>query len=455
MYGDEHYEELAGEYVDILTDLLVERQQSDGSFYFDDVDSPLSYNVQNQLKADIALMFAYDVTGNNDLLESARKNIDWIIRNRWDRSGKDMGGLMWGEIDSTSYYECHQGWFAIATKLLEQRSDYDYSAYRAKAIGFLTDDNFAGVDLYLDNYARYGAFFSYRAISRNGNIQELPFHQFKGAYEIGVSLWYMALNYDMYDDGYTWLVTQAPDSASDGWDKALYCSRDFKADEWSVEWDVRFKDAATPGAYVGLFNGRNGDWRVLLDTNNGLCYRDESFDDVCLTGGCPLRSDSVYRVRCEVRRDGALKIVLSGNGAEILNSTVTDAAPFDSCYFGVFQERDSLFSASNIYIDNLRCIMTNYQKPSLSVVRQNFPNPFNGGTRIDFDLAEAARVSVRIYDVSGRLMRRLFEGRLSRGRYELFWNGEDDRGGRVESGVYFCDVAIGSEHRTEKLVVVR
>jgi len=65
------------------------------------------------------------------------------------------------------------------------------------------------------------------------------------------------------------------------------------------------------------------------------------------------------------------------------------------------------------------------------------PNPFNGGTRLGFDLPTAARVSLAVYDASGRRVRSLASGTMEAGRYEYAWHGDDDAGHRVAAGLYF------------------
>jgi len=151
-----------------------------------------SYHVQRQMKRDIALLLAYDVTSDRRYLTAVRDNLEWIKRNRWDDA---TGGVGWYPR-SRHYFECHQMWFMIAVRYLHTKSQgkYDYLADGRKAWKFLTDDNYAHVDMYLHNYRNHGAFFAYRSIDWNGAIQ--THGDFKGSYEIGTALWGMALNYD-------------------------------------------------------------------------------------------------------------------------------------------------------------------------------------------------------------------------------------------------------------------
>ena len=67
-----------------------------------------------------------------------------------------------------------------------------------------------------------------------------------------------------------------------------------------------------------------------------------------------------------------------------------------------------------------------------------YPNPFNPQTRIVFDLAQAGPARLTIHDLSGRLVRTLIAGERMAGAGEVVWNGTDDHGQSVATGVYFA-----------------
>ncbi len=76
------------------------------------------------------------------------------------------------------------------------------------------------------------------------------------------------------------------------------------------------------------------------------------------------------------------------------------------------------------------------------------------GPTMRFNLKDAASAEIAIYNVNGRLVRRLSE-MLSSGESSLTWDGMDDRGGRAASGVYFAQVQANAETGKGKLVLVR
>ena len=83
------------------------------------------------------------------------------------------------------------------------------------------------------------------------------------------------------------------------------------------------------------------------------------------------------------------------------------------------------------------------------------PNPFNPSTIVRYDVATAGWVSLRVYDISGRLVRVIEEHHREPGRYELVWNGESDRGDRVTSGVYFYRLTAQGFAQTRKMVLLK
>jgi hypothetical protein len=85
---------------------------------------------------------------------------------------------------------------------------------------------------------------------------------------------------------------------------------------------------------------------------------------------------------------------------------------------------------------------------------QNRPNPFNPETEIQFYLPVSSEVSLAIYDVHGRRVRKLVEDLAREGQHCVTWDGKNDRGRRAISGVYFLHLRAGRIHRTLKLVMV-
>jgi len=86
---------------------------------------------------------------------------------------------------------------------------------------------------------------------------------------------------------------------------------------------------------------------------------------------------------------------------------------------------------------------------------QNQPNPFNPTTTIAFGVARGGRVTLRVYDVAGRLIKTLVDDERIPGAYKSTWDGRNNDGRHVSSGVYFYRLVAGGETRVKKMVVLK
>jgi hypothetical protein len=93
--------------------------------------------------------------------------------------------------------------------------------------------------------------------------------------------------------------------------------------------------------------------------------------------------------------------------------------------------------------------------PSATVLFQNHPNPFKPNTTITFELDARGNASLTVHDVTGRRIRTLKNGPLAAGVYKEVWNGRNDAGEAVASGVYFYRLQMGTFSMTRKMVLVR
>ncbi len=85
----------------------------------------------------------------------------------------------------------------------------------------------------------------------------------------------------------------------------------------------------------------------------------------------------------------------------------------------------------------------------------NRPNPFNPSTRLLFTLPERGHVSLEVYDIAGRRVRTLAAGAYPAGNHAIDWDGTDESGRPIASGVYFARFASGAVERSSRMVLVR
>jgi len=85
----------------------------------------------------------------------------------------------------------------------------------------------------------------------------------------------------------------------------------------------------------------------------------------------------------------------------------------------------------------------------------NCPNPFNPSTQITFSLKTRQDVVLDVFDVTGRLVKRLLSGAIESGDHAVVWDGRNATGERVVSGVYLCRLRAGDYTGVRRLVLLK
>jgi hypothetical protein len=133
-----------------------------------------------------------------------------------------------------------------------------------------------------------------------------------------------------------------------------------------------------------------------------------------------------------------------------------------------FPAMDAVSEASRAFLESvewieLPCFFTPFDKiaqerselPTNFELLQNYPNPFNLSTVIGYTLPEAAEVRLEIFNLAGQRIACPFEGNQSAGRHQITWEGTDDHGGVVATGVYFCRLTAGDFSDVKKMNLVK
>jgi hypothetical protein len=148
-------------------------------------------------------------------------------------------------------------------------------------------------------------------------------------------------------------------------------------------------------------------------------------------------------------------------GSWLGNGILEGQMRFDS--FQLSYDPDSSAASGVLNFDQLQIAknsLTAAEGPASGIpdkfgLLQNYPNPFNPETRIAYDLPAASQVSLVIVDMLGRRVCTLVSGQQPAGRYTVTWNGRDDGGNAVASGVYLYQLQAGSNVMTRKMILVR
>jgi len=88
-------------------------------------------------------------------------------------------------------------------------------------------------------------------------------------------------------------------------------------------------------------------------------------------------------------------------------------------------------------------------------LEQNYPNPFNPTTTISFKLKQSGMTDLHIYDVEGRLVRVLVSGYREAGNHSAIWDGRDEKGALVATGIYLCKLGVNGFEQTRKMLFAK
>ena len=177
----------------------------------------------------------------------------------------------------------------------------------------------------------------------------------------------------------------------------------------------------------GLSNG--GELIRLLDDNDGLVDF-VNYDDA---DPWPTEADGI------------------GNTLELLNPTldnnISESWTASFVEFGTPGHQNSSYDALTNDVDN--------NLPSVFVIHQNFPNPFNPKTNISYDLPNDSYTVVKVYDLLGKHVKTLIDREQTAGYKTLVWDSKNEHGENVSAGVYIYQIKSGLNLSSKKMILLK
>ncbi|MDP8204954.1 MAG: T9SS type A sorting domain-containing protein, partial [Candidatus Tenebribacter mawsonii] len=85
-----------------------------------------------------------------------------------------------------------------------------------------------------------------------------------------------------------------------------------------------------------------------------------------------------------------------------------------------------------------------------SMLSQNFPNPFNPETTIEFSIQQKSYIGLSVYNIKGQKIKTLIKNRLDEGNHSVAWNGDDEFGKPVSSGIYYYKLNVNGKTEAVK-----
>jgi len=90
---------------------------------------------------------------------------------------------------------------------------------------------------------------------------------------------------------------------------------------------------------------------------------------------------------------------------------------------------------------------------AVKVTLSNYPNPFNPQTTIAFSTEKAGHVKLNVYNIKGQLVKTLINANIGAGQHTVIWNGDNNQGKAVSSGIYFTLLNVNNKSKTRKMVL--
>jgi len=181
------------------------------------------------------------------------------------------------------------------------------------------------------------------------------------------------------------------------------------------------------GKYLIILGGRNQSIPVksidIYDLQSGVLYTQEEFPDERSNCMVTIVNNRIYVM-------GGFE---PGHGDHKLETVLTGY----------------LLGISDVGSDETASLPVNYR------LYQNHPNPFNAGTIIRYEIPQAAQVMVKVYNSTGQEIRTLVNEFQQPGHYRISWDGRDEQGRLVRSGIYIYQLRAGSFTQTHKMILMR
>ena len=212
-----------------------------------------------------------------------------------------------------------------------------------------------------------------------------------------------------------------------------------------------------------------------ISVRNTLCPLFEQYGvDMVFNG-----HDHIYERTIPI--NGVTYVVTGGGGAPLYNVGTSSWTAYsektyhcclitvdaNSFFLEMVRKDGTIGDTCRVFVTGVEERTVAAKEASRILLLQNYPNPFVGKTSIQYAVASRKRedkhlvtghylpITLKIYDLNGRLVRTLVDELQNTGYYTVYWNGKDDNGQDVTNGIYFCRLAAGKLSLTRKMTLMR
>ena len=245
-----------------------------------------------------------------------------------------------------------------------------------------------------------------------------------------------------------------PQNLTEQFDIVVKCY-DLANSTWKIGiWDINFEIMKANNPDEILFSQFSFAFDFPLDT-----YIEGTWDNMILNTVFS-RDATCYSVGNYDFRD-FFHIITNSNGDNELDENdanyIFDSTQFDD---GEYIIRVTARDVSeNEQSAEMNVVFNNGISTSDSEIKpfnlQNYPNPFNPTTTISFEIAEAGKTQIEIYNVKGQKIKTLLDETMEIGGHSTIWNGTDSDDKQVASGIYFYKVSVNNTEQIKKMILIK
>lgn len=192
-----------------------------------------------------------------------------------------------------------------------------------------------------------------------------------------------------------------------------------KFNSWSNNWTVyNTTNSGIPSNFITTINISPNNLKEIAPQNQGLAIYDDTNWQIFNTFNSPLPNNTITRMGFD---------------------------KFCNLWIGTLNGLAIYNPNGIIGINN-----QGFQIPKKFALHQNFPNPFNPTTNIEFELQNTANISLIVYNIEGKLIGKLLEGKYISGKYIVEFNGNN-----LSSGIYFYQLKANNFIETRKMILIK
>lgn len=193
-----------------------------------------------------------------------------------------------------------------------------------------------------------------------------------------------------------------------------------------------------------------GEDGLFKSMNEGMIWFNTGLSDVNTVLVEPFSDDTIYAgTDSGIYRstDGCGTWMFMNEGLEDLRVTSLGVAPANYLFAGT--------DGSGMYRWAIDVGISETRHESMDRISSIFPNPAHGNVTIEYEVHYSSRVTLALYDIQGRLIRRLIDTTLQPGKYSSYWDRKDKCGRRIPCGVYFCRLTTNEHSCINRITVIK